>query len=184
MHRRVESRARARHLIGEIHRPIAAHEVLVPSHAPVGRRLPGLAAQTAAVHHHDRHDDESPFGGIWYCTYIWLTVTSPAARRRRVRAGRRRQPLSSRRRRRSCPGSRSRAACCPPCHAARAQIRTLPSPPTSATRASHQVAPSVPPAGGCYHRRHTEALRHRGSSSHLLDANVQAESVSRCLGAS
>ena len=50
----IEARPRARHLIGEIDRPIAAHEVLVPSHPPVGRRLPRLAAQTAAVHHHHR----------------------------------------------------------------------------------------------------------------------------------
>ena len=32
-----------------------ADEVLVPSHAPVRRRLPRLARQGRAVHHHDRN---------------------------------------------------------------------------------------------------------------------------------
>ena len=53
--RRVEARTRARDLICQIHGTIAADEVLIPPHAPVRRRLPCLAAQTTAVHHHDRY---------------------------------------------------------------------------------------------------------------------------------
>ena len=54
-HGRVEPRARARHLIREIDAAVLPQEILVPAHAAVGRRLPRLAAQAAAVNHDDGH---------------------------------------------------------------------------------------------------------------------------------
>src|SRR4029077_16492616 len=40
-------------LIGEVDRAILANEVLAPPDAPIRRGFPRLAAETAAVHHHD-----------------------------------------------------------------------------------------------------------------------------------
>src|SRR5262249_17866959 len=54
---RVESRSRPRDLVGEIDCVPLAHEIFLPAHAAIRRRL---------VH-----------GGTLYCTYIWLTAICP-----------------------------------------------------------------------------------------------------------
>ena len=51
----IEARSPSPHLVRDVHRMALAHEVLVPSHPTVGRRLPRLAGQRRAVHHHDGH---------------------------------------------------------------------------------------------------------------------------------
>src|ERR1700733_16256469 len=51
----IEAGAAARHLLCQVHRPALAHEVLAPAHPAVRSGLPGLAAETASVHHDDRN---------------------------------------------------------------------------------------------------------------------------------
>src|SRR6185312_11006212 len=61
---RVEPRARPRHLVRQIDGPVLAQEILVPSHPPVGSRLPRLAAQAAAMNHDDRQVAARPGGNL------------------------------------------------------------------------------------------------------------------------
>src|SRR5262245_24608362 len=51
----VKARSCAGYLIRQIHRPIPANEVLIPTHSSIRRGFPGLAAQTTSVNHHDRN---------------------------------------------------------------------------------------------------------------------------------
>ena len=50
----IEARPPAPHLVRHVHRMALAHEVLVPAHPTVRRRLPRLAGQGRAMDHHHR----------------------------------------------------------------------------------------------------------------------------------
>src|SRR5262245_6019491 len=52
---RVESRSRPRDLVGEIDCVPLAHEIFLPAHAAIRRRLVRLAAEVGAVDHYHRH---------------------------------------------------------------------------------------------------------------------------------
>ena len=51
--RAIKTGSRARRLVRQVHGPILPDEILVPTHSPVGRGFPGLAAETASVDHDD-----------------------------------------------------------------------------------------------------------------------------------
>src|SRR5207253_3480921 len=44
-------RSRARSLVRQIHRSALSYEIFIPTHSPVRRGFPGLAAETASVDH-------------------------------------------------------------------------------------------------------------------------------------